>query len=220
MIRLHTFPLFSIRPLYLTIRAFHKAINDVILSRRAIHAMNNLFPLATEQDLLQGIRFIIIIFILFVNYLLFEIMIFLILIFSFILRCFEIYPYKVMNCEELRLLYKVLLPHSLIFLNCNNGNLFHLYIFIHLHSGDNTCIICREEMTPVSGAKKLPCNHIFHANCLRSWFQRQQSCPTCRTDILGLHLSHDSFCMQFFNIYLSSTTKFIVTLSFKEVFFA
>ncbi|VDK79772.1 unnamed protein product [Litomosoides sigmodontis] len=104
MIRLHTFPLFSIRPLYLTIRAFHKAINDVILSRRAIHAMNNLFPLATGQDLLQG---------------------------------------------------------------------------------DNTCIICREEMTAVSGAKKLPCNHIFHANCLRSWFQRQQSCPTCRTDILA-----------------------------------
>lgn len=57
MIRLHTFPLFSIRPLYLTIRAFHKAINDVILSRRAIHAMNNLFPLATEQDLLHGIHF-------------------------------------------------------------------------------------------------------------------------------------------------------------------
>ncbi|VDK78945.1 unnamed protein product [Anisakis simplex] len=54
MIRLHTFPLFSIRPLYLTIRAFHKAVNDVILSRRAIHAMNNLFPLATEQELTDG----------------------------------------------------------------------------------------------------------------------------------------------------------------------
>lgn len=25
---------------------------------------------------------------------------------------------------------------------------------------DNVCIICREEM--VTGAKKLPCNHIFH----------------------------------------------------------
>jgi E3 ubiquitin-protein ligase synoviolin len=104
MIRLHTFPLFSIRPLYLTIRAFHRAVNDVILSRRAIHAMNTLFPLATEGD---------------------------------------------------------------------------------LNSGDNTCIICREEMTVDSGAKKLPCNHIFHSNCLRSWFQRQQTCPTCRTDVLG-----------------------------------
>jgi len=90
--------------LYLTIRAFHRAVNDVILSRRAIHAMNTLFPLATDQDLEQG---------------------------------------------------------------------------------DSTCIICREEMTAGSGAKKLPCNHIFHSNCLRSWFQRQQTCPTCRTDVLG-----------------------------------
>ena len=32
--------------------------------------------------------------------------------------------------------------------------------------------------------KKLPCNHIFHKNCLRSWFQRQQTCPTCRLDVL------------------------------------
>ncbi|XP_037088370.1 E3 ubiquitin-protein ligase synoviolin A-like [Pollicipes pollicipes] len=35
-----------------------------------------------------------------------------------------------------------------------------------------------------AGAKKLPCNHVFHALCLRSWFQRQQTCPTCRMDIL------------------------------------
>ena len=46
---------------------------------------------------------------------------------------------------------------------------------------DNVCIICRDEMT---SGKKLPCNHIFHAHCLRSWFQRQQSCPTCRMDVL------------------------------------
>ena len=51
-----------------------------------------------------------------------------------------------------------------------------------LSSGDNVCIICREEMT--EGCKKLPCNHIFHTSCLRNWFQRQQTCPTCRMDIL------------------------------------
>lgn len=28
---------------------------------------------------------------------------------------------------------------------------------------DNVCIICREEM--VTGAKRLPCNHIFHTRC-------------------------------------------------------
>ena len=35
-----------------------------------------------------------------------------------------------------------------------------------------------------TNAKKLPCNHIFHISCLRSWFQRQQTCPTCRMDVL------------------------------------
>jgi E3 ubiquitin-protein ligase synoviolin len=61
---------------------------------------------------------------------------------------------------------------------------------------DRTCIICREEMSlrmpsdqdgassaPVSEGpnttpKKLPCGHIFHFHCLRSWLERQQSCPT------------------------------------------
>ncbi|CAD5226135.1 unnamed protein product [Bursaphelenchus okinawaensis] len=104
MMRLHTFPLFAIRPLYLTLRSLRKAGNDVIQSRRAIHAMNNLYPLATERELTEG---------------------------------------------------------------------------------DNICIICREEMTLDASPKKLPCGHIFHPNCLRSWFQRQQTCPTCRTDVLG-----------------------------------
>jgi hypothetical protein len=36
----------------------------------------------------------------------------------------------------------------------------------------------------MTNAKKLPCNHIFHISCLRSWFQRQQTCPTCRMDVL------------------------------------
>ena len=56
-----------------------------------------------------------------------------------------------------------------------------------LAAGDNVCIICREEMSATAGSgscKKLPCNHIFHASCLRSWFQRQQTCPTCRMDVL------------------------------------
>lgn len=101
MIRIHTFPLFIIRPMYLTTRAFKRALNDVVLSRRAIRNMNTLYPDATQEE---------------------------------------------------------------------------------LSAVDNVCIICREEM--LTGAKKLPCSHIFHASCLRSWFQRQQTCPTCRMDIL------------------------------------
>ncbi|KAF1742658.1 hypothetical protein MXB_126 [Myxobolus squamalis] len=35
-------------------------------------------------------------------------------------------------------------------------------------------------------ASKLPCGHMFHVQCLKAWFQRQQTCPTCRLDILSM----------------------------------
>ncbi|KAJ6858651.1 hypothetical protein NC652_041061 [Populus alba x Populus x berolinensis] len=46
-----------------------------------------------------------------------------------------------------------------------------------IDASDATCIICREEMTT---AKKLLCGHLFHVHCLRSWLERQHTCPTCR----------------------------------------
>ncbi|KAG9454400.1 hypothetical protein H6P81_007304 [Aristolochia fimbriata] len=46
-----------------------------------------------------------------------------------------------------------------------------------LNASDSTCIICREEMVT---AKKLICGHCFHVHCLRSWLERQHTCPTCR----------------------------------------
>ena len=33
-------------------------------------------------------------------------------------------------------------------------------------------------------AKKLRCGHIFHVHCLRSWLERQNTCPTCRALVL------------------------------------
>ncbi|KAJ3268676.1 E3 ubiquitin-protein ligase hrd1 [Terramyces sp. JEL0728] len=63
-----------------------------------------------------------------------------------------------------------------------------------LSQTDGVCIVCREEMhLPVEGPnptpqqetpKKLPCGHLFHFRCLRSWLERQQSCPTCRQSVL------------------------------------
>jgi E3 ubiquitin-protein ligase synoviolin len=43
------------------------------------------------------------------------------------------------------------------------------------HAGD--CLVCRERMEI---GKKLPCGHVFHLDCLKSWLQHQQSCPLCR----------------------------------------
>lgn len=78
---------------------------------------------------------------------------------------------------------------------------------------EDTCIICREDMRPWSvtnpqappaapgGAlpparpasipnersrpKKLPCGHVLHLGCLKSWLERQQVCPTCREPVVG-----------------------------------
>ncbi|KAL2831824.1 hypothetical protein BDW59DRAFT_140095 [Aspergillus cavernicola] len=64
---------------------------------------------------------------------------------------------------------------------------------------EEVCIICREEMTPWQQPgdrpaapvperlrpKKLPCGHILHFSCLRSWLERQQNCPTCRRPVIA-----------------------------------
>lgn len=65
---------------------------------------------------------------------------------------------------------------------------------------ENTCIICREEMhqwdpnnprqVERSRPKKLPCGHILHFGCLRSWLERQQACPTCRRSVVIDDSSH------------------------------
>eukprot|EP00816_Leptocylindrus_hargravesii_P010495 CAMPEP_0196802174 /NCGR_PEP_ID=MMETSP1362-20130617/1839_1 /TAXON_ID=163516 /ORGANISM="Leptocylindrus danicus, Strain CCMP1856" /LENGTH=587 /DNA_ID=CAMNT_0042173395 /DNA_START=150 /DNA_END=1913 /DNA_ORIENTATION=+ len=63
-----------------------------------------------------------------------------------------------------------------------------------LEACGHVCIICRDTMANSeerqrrpndinAGGKVLPCGHVFHFFCLRSWLQQQQSCPTCRTDI-------------------------------------
>eukprot|EP00027_Filamoeba_sp_ATCC50430_P009546 CAMPEP_0168548458 /NCGR_PEP_ID=MMETSP0413-20121227/4571_1 /TAXON_ID=136452 /ORGANISM="Filamoeba nolandi, Strain NC-AS-23-1" /LENGTH=202 /DNA_ID=CAMNT_0008578761 /DNA_START=755 /DNA_END=1359 /DNA_ORIENTATION=- len=43
-----------------------------------------------------------------------------------------------------------------------------------------TCIVCLGSMVE---AKKLPCGHILHLGCLRSWLERRQECPICRTSV-------------------------------------
>lgn len=113
MMKIHTFPLFAIRPMFiamkyvapaspsltlstLSFRAFRKSCSDVIESRRAIRNLNTMYPDLTAEEL--------------------------------------------------------------------------------ANVADTTCIICREDMQAQQSIKRLGCQHIFHKNCLRSWFQRQQTC--------------------------------------------
>lgn len=42
---------------------------------------------------------------------------------------------------------------------------------------NDDCAICRD---PMLAALRLPCGHIFHTTCLRSWLEHNHNCPTCR----------------------------------------
>lgn len=46
-----------------------------------------------------------------------------------------------------------------------------------LADNSDNCAICWEKMDT---ARKLPCQHLFHASCLQSWLEQDTSCPTCR----------------------------------------
>ena len=48
---------------------------------------------------------------------------------------------------------------------------------------DPMCLICRQE--DMQDGKRLPCGHIFHANCLHGWLATSNQCPTCRRSVRG-----------------------------------
>ncbi|XP_032891958.1 E3 ubiquitin-protein ligase AMFR isoform X1 [Amblyraja radiata] len=54
-----------------------------------------------------------------------------------------------------------------------------------LASNDDDCAICWDSM---QSARKLPCGHLFHNSCLRSWLEQDTSCPTCR---MSLNINED-----------------------------
>merc|ERR1719354_608706 len=45
---------------------------------------------------------------------------------------------------------------------------------------EDHCAICWETM---ESARRLPCGHLFHSPCLRSWLEQDTSCPTCRKQL-------------------------------------
>ncbi|KAL4234654.1 hypothetical protein ACF0H5_006295 [Mactra antiquata] len=49
-----------------------------------------------------------------------------------------------------------------------------------LNNNNDDCAVCWEKMET---ARKLPCGHLFHNSCLRSWLEQDTSCPTCRLSL-------------------------------------
>lgn len=50
----------------------------------------------------------------------------------------------------------------------------------HISSLEEICSICWEKFEK---ARCLPCGHLFHQNCLRSWLEQDTTCPICRLSL-------------------------------------
>jgi hypothetical protein len=44
-------------------------------------------------------------------------------------------------------------------------------------AGSTTCLICLEEFAASDKVVVLPCHHVFHLSCARSWLYRETRCP-------------------------------------------
>ena len=51
------------------------------------------------------------------------------------------------------------------------------------YSENYQCIICMEEFEKNEIVKLLPCEHIFHKNCIKQWLLKQKTCPFCKAEI-------------------------------------
>jgi hypothetical protein len=45
------------------------------------------------------------------------------------------------------------------------------------------CSICLTPVEPAAVIFDLPCNHVFHEGCLKTWLEKKSTCPLCRKEI-------------------------------------
>ncbi|KAL3844087.1 hypothetical protein ACJIZ3_001490 [Penstemon smallii] len=48
---------------------------------------------------------------------------------------------------------------------------------------DAVCSICQENLVIDDKMQELPCKHMFHPPCLKSWLDQHNSCPICRHEL-------------------------------------
>ncbi|XP_076009700.1 E3 ubiquitin-protein ligase RNF126-like [Genypterus blacodes] len=54
----------------------------------------------------------------------------------------------------------------------------------HIASGLE-CPVCKEDYSVGENVRQLPCNHMFHNDCIVPWLEQHDTCPVCRKSLSG-----------------------------------
>lgn len=47
------------------------------------------------------------------------------------------------------------------------------------------CPVCKEDYNEGETVRQLPCNHLFHNDCIVPWLEQHDTCPVCRKSLTG-----------------------------------
>uniref|UniRef100_A0A674P8S9 RING-type E3 ubiquitin transferase n=1 Tax=Takifugu rubripes TaxID=31033 RepID=A0A674P8S9_TAKRU len=54
------------------------------------------------------------------------------------------------------------------------------------------CPVCKEDYSVEESVRQLPCNHLFHNDCIVPWLEQHDTCPVCRKSLSGQNTATDS----------------------------
>ncbi|XP_015072159.1 E3 ubiquitin-protein ligase SDIR1-like [Solanum pennellii] len=50
-------------------------------------------------------------------------------------------------------------------------------------NSNDECLVCLDELGEETDVLRLPCSHMFHAECITKWLQNSHYCPLCRFEM-------------------------------------
>ena len=54
------------------------------------------------------------------------------------------------------------------------------------------CVVCRDH-NDTQTSRVMPCGHVFHEDCLKSWIMQKQNCPICNKPLFDFTQEKSSF---------------------------
>ncbi|XP_006349597.1 E3 ubiquitin-protein ligase RING1-like [Solanum tuberosum] len=50
-------------------------------------------------------------------------------------------------------------------------------------NSNDECLVCLDELGEETEVVRLPCSHMFHAECITKWLENSHYCPLCRFEM-------------------------------------